>query len=339
MNVDTIYIEITNCCNLNCHTCYNRSGFNRTTVEMTPEQVETIYLRFRPTRLLLSGGEPTLHSRFPEILKLADTYPSLSLGIVTNATTNSEPLLTALNTHDNITLQVSLDGASEESNRQTRGAGNFEKAMNFIRRIQDRHGQHRLKMVLSRVNSGDVEPFYRLAYTHGMQPEFAFIFRSGNAVDGWEDKSLDDTDKLRIFRQINLLNKQLGGNAFLPHCTVKCPYTTGLEHLSLCIKVDGSVQPCQSLYDACFSVGNVFKDGDDRIEASLQQIVDLARKRAVTDYGCERCLIKDTCSRGCMGAAALITGDPLGNDGECAYRKSLFLGHALKTIHGFTSDH
>ena len=29
MKVKTVYVEITNQCNLNCRTCYNRSGLNR----------------------------------------------------------------------------------------------------------------------------------------------------------------------------------------------------------------------------------------------------------------------------------------------------------------------
>ena len=119
MRIQTAYIEITNRCNLNCQTCYNCSGLNRVTKELSPEQLEAIYLRFRAfgmKRMLISGGEPSLHSRFHEVLPLADKYPELSLGIVTNGTNPDPVLIDALNTRPNMTLQISLDGASEESN-------------------------------------------------------------------------------------------------------------------------------------------------------------------------------------------------------------------------------
>ena len=197
MKIETVYVEITNLCNLNFRTCYNRSGLNRITKEISPNQLEYIYLRFQPygmKRLLISGGEPSLHSKFHEILALADKYPDLTLGIVTNGTNHDPVLINALNSKPNMTLQISLDGASEESNQKTRGTGNFEKALGFAKQIR-MNNTPRLKMVISKYNLEDVEPFYRLAHSLGFQPEYAFIYRSGNAYDDWEEKLLSANGK------------------------------------------------------------------------------------------------------------------------------------------------
>ena len=128
MNVKTVYIEITNRCNLNCRTCYNRSGLNRETKELTVEQIEAIITtlaRYGAKRFLLSGGEPSLHSDFHRVLTLIDKYPDYSFGIVTNGTNHDPLLIDYLCTRENVSLQISLDGATDEQNSLTRGAGNF----------------------------------------------------------------------------------------------------------------------------------------------------------------------------------------------------------------------
>ena len=78
MNVTSVYVEITNQCNLNCRTCYNRSGLNRTRKELSCEDLEQLIQLFLPLglkHLSLSGGEPTLHSAFHK-LKSAWTVPA-----------------------------------------------------------------------------------------------------------------------------------------------------------------------------------------------------------------------------------------------------------------------
>ena len=72
MKIDTIYVEITNRCNLNCATCYNRSGMNRETVEIAPETLEMLIETCRPyglRRLLFSGGEPTLQPDLEDFIR------------------------------------------------------------------------------------------------------------------------------------------------------------------------------------------------------------------------------------------------------------------------------
>ena len=59
MIVKTLYIEITNLCNLNCATCYNRSGLNCEREEISAAALEQMIADFLPyglERVLLSGG-------------------------------------------------------------------------------------------------------------------------------------------------------------------------------------------------------------------------------------------------------------------------------------------
>lgn len=333
MNIKTVYIEITNRCNLNCRTCYNRSGLNRHTAEISVEQIEhamETFSRYGAKRFLFSGGEPSLHSHFHELLAMTNRYPHFSFGFVTNGTNPDNEWIDYLNTHQNVTLQISLDGANEEQNSLTRGVGNFEKAVMFAKRIHNPSLNPLLKMVISQQNLDGVEDFYALALSLGFTPEFAFIYKSGNGSDAWESKALSPQQKLKVLKLIDRLNKQYSVEAFLPICTVKCPFVTNTNNMSICIKTDGSIQPCQSLYSKEFTLGNIFAFDEDDVLRNLDRITALAKQRSEVNFGCQKCLLNGACGHGCMAEAFYLTADPLGNDQACTYRKLQFLDFEIK---------
>ena len=327
MTVKTVYIEITNRCNFNCRTCYNRSGLNRKTEEISVDKIREIialFSSFGAKRFLFSGGEPTLHSQFSKLLDLIKEFPDYSFGFVTNGSSENEKFIDFLKNADNVTLQISLDGSCEEENAKTRGSGNFKKAIDFAIKTQNPARSTLLKMVVSQKNISDVENFYRLAVSVGCIPEFASIYRSGNGEDNWEEKRLSPQEKLKILSLIDRLNKEYNKDAYLPKCTFTCPFVKDAESMSLCIKTDGSIQPCQTLYSSDYTLGNINDFDTDKFLDKISSLITLARERASLDFGCTRCAINKICGRGCLAEAVNNTGDPLGNDENCLFRKLQF---------------
>lgn len=329
MKIEKAYIEITNICNLNCQTCYNRSGLNKERREISVEQLENAILllsKYGAKRFLISGGEPTLHSEFNKIAELIRKYKHLSFGVVTNGTTGNKDLIELINSVPNCTVQISLDGCSEDDNKLTRGCGNFQKTIDFAKRIEHNFDKTNLiKMVISKHNYANVEAFYNLALSLGFTPEFAFIYRSGNATLDWDDKCLNAQEKTKVLALIDKLNRQTGTNAFLPKCTISCPFLSKNNELGVCIKPDGSIQPCQSLYSEKYTLSNIFKFSEEEFSKNLDKVYGFAKARLSVDYGCKKCILKSACGRGCMAEAENLNSNPLSNDGNCEYRKLQFL--------------
>ena len=75
-------IEITDRCNLTCPTCYAMSsphyGRHRTVAEVERMFDIIVENEGEPDVVQISGGEPTLHPDFFEILDLAKTKPTIS---------------------------------------------------------------------------------------------------------------------------------------------------------------------------------------------------------------------------------------------------------------------
>src|SRR3569833_2485619 len=98
-------LEITDVCNLNCPICYANSGTHRTT-HRPFEQVERmlnmiVRNEMEPDIVQISGGEPTLHPQFFDILDAAKQRPIKHLMVNTNGVriARDEPFAARLATY------------------------------------------------------------------------------------------------------------------------------------------------------------------------------------------------------------------------------------------------
>lgn len=342
MKIESAYIEIVNICNLDCQSCYNRSGKVHVRKELTLSQIQHISDRlineFGCTYISLAGGEPTLHSQFDEILHYMLSIPCLKVGVVTNGTTASKFLIEAYHTVPNLKVQVSLDGSCEEVNAKTRGIGNFEKATAFLKQLECPGKFPIMKTVISRNNLHDVEDYYRLAMSMGCAPDFDFINGMGNASDDWDSLEPTAQEKLSVLRTLDQLNQEYKQEFRLPLCTGQCPLADRDTKLSVLIKCDGSMQPCQMLYDDAYTLGNLLFDNRTTITERYMSISDIAKTRKETTDSCTKCLVRTTCQRGCMALAVMKTGNPLADDGECTFRKLQILGYEMMKQVGELDD-
>ncbi|OGI07958.1 MAG: hypothetical protein A2Y40_06500 [Candidatus Margulisbacteria bacterium GWF2_35_9] len=333
IKINSAYIEIINICNLNCNTCYNRSGLNNIRKEISYGQFDLIINRLLElgcTEIVFSGGEPFLHSEIDKIALLTEKYPSLRFCIITNGTIFNENIINTYINTDNLSFQISLDGSCEEINKKTRGTNNFGKTVKLIDELRKHKKKMTLKMVISQLNISDVENFYLFSLNKGIKPSYAFISRAGNGEKDWEQKCLTATQKLSVIKLIDKLNKEYKLKVFPPLCTSNCPLDDTESEMQISIKVDGSILPCQLLYDSKYSIGNIFNFSLDEFESNLLKIAAINLERKNIDYGCSKCIIRSHCKKGCMAVAYFISNDPLGNDGDCEFRKLQFIGYDLK---------
>ena len=153
MRILSAYIELTNRCNFNCRTCYNRSGMNRVTEELPMDVMIRTIMRFREygaESFLLSGGETMMYTDIEALLALAEKMPEVSFTVSTNGTVKQNVLIDAYQRIPNLYVQISLDGSCEEVNSRTRGQGNFINTLMLLDGLRgcERTVGYRLKMVV-----------------------------------------------------------------------------------------------------------------------------------------------------------------------------------------------
>jgi len=280
--------------------------------------------------IILAGGEPTLHSQWEEILSSMDNTFDCSFSVVTNGILYNQPLIDKCHYDKNFTVQLSLDGSCEEINAFNRGRGNFAKAIRTLNALHGAINKPRVKMVVTQQNIDDISNFYKLVVNYGAEPDFGFVNKRGNANDDFDLIGVSPKDRTKAILKIKQLGIQTGVDAFLPRCTIECPFTTENPPLSLLIKTDGSVHPCQMLYDKNHCIGNIYNDSDEQLDKGFDAVTNLAKQRLSIDYGCNKCIVAKLCGKGCPAEALSINGDFMSSDNNCITRRLQFVSMELK---------
>lgn len=337
MKIESVYIELTNLCNLNCKTCYNRSGLSKTKKQLSTELVLDAIKLFRSygaKSILLSGGETMLYDGITSLLDAAADMPDMPFTVSTNGTARTDVLLDYYRRVGSVYVQVSLDGSCEEINSRTRGKGNFEKTIALLEGMHDsdRPVGYRMKMVVSKYNLDDIPAYFDLAVKFGCEPRFSFMNPLGNGGDNWNEMGLSASEKMTALRLIDSCNRKYSTKVELPFCAFSCPFKEAPAEMKLgcMVKVNGDIMPCQAMYDEQFRLGNILAFDENEVMENLAKLHNMTVKRMGMSFGCGKCMIDRLCLRGCPAEAFANSGDILGADGECEFRLRHYLKYQLR---------
>ena len=145
-------LQITDRCNLQCRHCYIGEGFHQ---DLSKNQIQKVFEEFEEIqglRLLLSGGEPLLHSHFWEMNDLLRNY-SFRTVLLSNGTLVTREVARRLHAHE---VQISLDGM-KEGHESLRGRGTFEKTLKAIDHLQEANIQVSVATMIHRKNLSEFD--------------------------------------------------------------------------------------------------------------------------------------------------------------------------------------
>ncbi len=119
--------QITDRCNLKCRHCYIGEPKNK---EIPIQQCKAVLDEFEAMqglRLMITGGEPLMHSRFPEFNRLLPGYGFRKI-LFTNGLLLNRMSIEELNVDE---IQISIDGM-ERGHDAMRGEGTFRNAIRAV---------------------------------------------------------------------------------------------------------------------------------------------------------------------------------------------------------------
>lgn len=183
----SITIELTNRCNLRCRHCFD--GRHRADGDLDMMIIEKILNSAKAhgfQHLSFTGGEPTLHSGFFEILQLV-YEAGYTFGFVSNGwnfTGLYERLLPYRERLGFITF--SLDGVREETHDRLRGKGSYRRVVQAITICMIKEIPFTLNMVITSQNRGELEEMKELAVklgSHGLRFGHLLSNPSGSAQE------------------------------------------------------------------------------------------------------------------------------------------------------------
>ncbi len=285
-------LQITDACNLRCRHCYiGDTGRN----ELTPDQVRKVLREFEEMqglRVLITGGEPLVHTRFHEINEMLPDF-FLRKVLFTNGVLLSKDKLKTLKVDE---IQVSMDGL-EFAHDKLRGTGTFKRSLEAIQLALDAGFDVSVSTMVHQFNKEDFD---------GMEQ----LFR-GMEIKDWTVDIPCLTGRLKENEELYVSPEQ--GGKYLGY-----GYGDGLHssaqgfgcglHL-MAMMANGNIAKCSFYGDRPV----------DNLGHGLQTAWDKIQPVKLKDLECD-CEYLEACRGGCRYRAELIEG----KGGKDLYRCMLY---------------
>jgi MoaA/NifB/PqqE/SkfB family radical SAM enzyme len=245
--------ELTNYCNLRCPVCPTGSGSMRRTshaldVDMFARVMDEVG-PFLLTASLWAWGEPLLHPRLKDILRVARKHDVITLLSTNGQLLNQERVLDALIEEPPAYLVVALDGLSDETNSVYRVGARLAPILDGVRRLAEmKRASHlqrpvlNMRFVVMRHNQHEVPQLDEFAAQHGFE--------------------------LLSIRNVYFLESTSDDRTVERLAPVECTFRTGVGAYCndfICLHpfwfptlfADGSVVLCEHDYDAQLALGRI----------------------------------------------------------------------------------
>jgi radical SAM protein with 4Fe4S-binding SPASM domain len=303
----TYTLELTSYCNNACVGCGN--VFSRDLGEMPVEQWVSLLDLLRPylVNIRVTGGEPTRHLQFPQIIQAIDhlniPFVLFSNGVWENRQGTIQTLLDCCNLDG---VLISLHGKNNQTHRQFAGRDSFAETVQSIEEATRAGLLVNTNTVLTRANFQDVEEIARLSLDLGT----GFVAFSRYYGAPTPVTALSDDELMQAIESIHVLKARgvpVRFNNNVPACfsgytSKSCP--AGITHCT--IDPLGNVRPCNHI---SVSFGNLFKHSIEELWHS-----EKARWwRNLIPQACYQCAEFDGCRGGCKAMALQLDKgrDPL----------------------------
>jgi radical SAM protein with 4Fe4S-binding SPASM domain len=153
-----LLLNITNKCNLTCKHCYLGTSGNLDIKTKIFEKAVSQFEEMGGLKLMISGGEPLLHSGFSELMDILRSY-ELRVVILSNGTLIDKDAAKQLSGCVD-EVQVSIDGIN--SHDALRGKGSYERSMRGISSLKKAGIPVSIATMIHTFNAGEFHGMERL---------------------------------------------------------------------------------------------------------------------------------------------------------------------------------
>ncbi|MBM7615507.1 radical SAM/SPASM domain-containing protein [Alkaliphilus hydrothermalis] len=316
--LDEVFLELTKKCNLKCHHCYISPDIqdHELSFEKWKEIIEEcsqlgVYL------VKVTGGEALLSPYFFQLIELIKNEGML-VRLYTNGTGLSKEVLSKLKNSGVTELQISLDGATEDTHDNFRRTkGNFEKINNTLPLLEEMGFSVILSFTVSNYNKSEINDFIKLARQFSNISIVVSPYINYHQTFNDTNKMLDVGDDLIQELKVTFNNNSdIWTKKTIYYSTYSNNYIgyCGFGIYSCYIDSFGKVLFCPLINQEDQILGNVLKDSLKDIWRDSPLLRNY-RKNSVMDIeGCSSCLKATMCRGGCRARAFFKNGTFLSKD-------------------------
>lgn len=251
----SVYLVVTNRCNLSCAHCCVNANENKKDILSTKDILSIIdkLILLNPASITITGGEPLIRSDIYVILKyLSDRYTGKVFLMTNGLLIKKENVMNIVPYVHNIDL--SIDGVNEETCKKIRGTGVFAGVLNAVDLLHN-SGFYKisLSMVFGEHNNNLRERFIKLNEEYGTRPisrEFTPLGRGKNNAYLFKR---DVNSNVKV-ESCEMLRKEDKKNLYVGEC--------GAVEDGFTIDYTGYIYPCSLLLKEKYILGNIMEIGN-----------------------------------------------------------------------------
>ena len=296
--------EITYACNLSCIHCLSDSG-KRRPGELTTDkcyQVIDDLARNKVFQFNIGGGEPFMRPDFLELMDYAHEKGMVTC-ISTNGTRIDAETARRLR-HPLVYIQVSLDGATPESNDAIRGEGSFRKVIQALEYLKRESIEVSINTVLTRRSIDELDKLKDLAADFSAKLRVSRFRPSGRGKQAWSELNVSRNQMLDFSTWLSEHLHVSTGDSFFSVSTEE-RRSLGLNmcgacKLTCCLSPQGKVYPCAFLQEDEFYAGQLPEEPFADIWQNARVFLSF---RELEIKSCESCHRFDLCHGGCPAIA------------------------------------
>jgi len=272
----------------------------------------------------LTGGEPLIRrdDLYSLMARIDDSEAISYYDILTNGSLISFEEANRLSGCKKLRrVQVSLEGASLQSNDAIRGVGSFNATIRAIRYLREHLIDVSVMTTVTRRNKDELSAIVDLLGREDVQAMAIERFIPEGRGAGMSDQVLSASELRDVFEkmyQIAINKPPVRILLYRPLFALIAPedHTVGalcsIGNNSLSIMPDGTVFPCRRLP---ISIGNILTDGLFKIWYDAEVLWKI-REPENLEGKCADCELLSQC-RGCRAAAYFATGNYMAEDPQC----------------------
>lgn len=348
----SVFLELTNACNASCIHCRAGSGEHFLN-ELSKKEILAILdnlMEMGTEFVILTGGEPFCRKDSIEIIEHTSHCGFKTL-IATNGSLLTRQKVETMSKFDNISIQVSLDGASAVTHDYFRGtSGLFERAIEGIALCREHGIDVSVSFTCTNLNIKEMLDVILLCEKLGVSTiKLRRFVAQGRGMDDLSNLDIT-TEKVRevvesLTKIRNDFKSKIKVNMDQAPFQILCDkcvlekYRNIMDKricggctagIAICV-IDpvGSVRPCPSLG---IEVGNIRKTSFQELW-NHSEIFQNLRNRDNPKGRCGVCEYKNICG-GCRADAHARSGDYLAEDPKCWYNPQ-----CLQSSHNRMSTH
>ena len=317
----TIWLHLTNTCNLSCPYCFVR----KEKPEMVNPNITLNYIHkivrdvkkhgYKKLKIKYSGGEPLLpavfnllkriHKGLTQIVKIEGL--ELEEVIISNGTLLTEEVVAFL-AKNNMHIAVSLDGWGNTHNKTRKTIGGqptFNIILNNINHLLNYNVKFNISVVVHKYNLQDIEKLLLWAYdkTHPISVKLNFVrdnpYAVNNVVPSFNKLIKSLKKAYTLAAKIIIKRNHTPGllNALLDYIDFSYPknFTCEAGRSYMVLKADGTISTCHMRLN--YKDVNI-NSSEDVIE-TLSSIGIPKRISVDEKPGCKDCPIRYICGGGC----------------------------------------